>query len=340
MAGKPNGSLQSFAVIVRSFEEANWTNGFCENLFYRLPRFRSAFYVIHRGCIAPVLPNVAAKQPRYHIQRLTADITEKSDLLMETIQSNLYDHPQYYDLVFGSDWKAEFDFLLACFEKHITGRVQRLFEPACGTGRLLYRLAMADYEVSGIDLNEKAVQYCNDRLQRHGFPATAFVGDMTNFHLPQPVDAGFNTINSFRHLREESQAEAHFECMGKAIRKGGIYILGLHLTPSQGSPFDEESWSARRGHLCVNTHMWTVACDLENRQEAFRMTYDVYTPTKQFRLEDEIHFRTYTVEQFEDLVERTGIFEIDECYDFGYDVEDPIDLDAETQDVVFILRRK
>ena len=272
---------------------------------------------------------------------------------METIQSNLYDHPQYYDLVFGSDWKAEFDFLLACFDRHIDGPVKRLFEPACGTGRLLYRLGMADYQVSGLDLNEKAVEYCNTRLKRHGLPQSAFVGDMTDFELPPPaesssrggagqhqVDAGFNTINSFRHLREEAQAEAHFRCMGNAIRPGGVYILGLHLTPAAGSPFDEESWSAQRGHLCVNTRMWTVSFDMAARQEAFRMTYDVYTPTKQFRLEDEIHFRTYTLDQFEDLVDRTGVFTIEESYDFGYDIDDPIDLDDETQDVVFILRRK
>ncbi len=38
--------------------------------------------------------------------------------MIETIAGDLYDYPKYYDLVFGSDWKTEFDFLLACFDKH------------------------------------------------------------------------------------------------------------------------------------------------------------------------------------------------------------------------------
>lgn len=259
---------------------------------------------------------------------------------METIQSNLYDHPRYYDLVFGSDWKAEYDFLLECFEAHVDGAVERVFEPACGTGRLMYRLAQAGYDACGLDLNEKAVEYCNQRLRRHGFEPTALVADMTDFQLEPKADAAFNMINSFRHLQQERQAEAHLKCMGRAVRSGGIYVLGLHLTPLEGPAMDEESWSATRGHLCVNTHMWTIDCDLEARQERFGMTYDVYTPTKQFRLADEIVFRTYTYDQFEDLVRRTRAFTIEETYDFGYDIEDPIEIAPDTQDVVFILRRK
>ena len=60
---------------------------------------------------------------------------------LETVRGDIYDFPKYYDLVYGSDWKAELDFLLACFKKYGKGRVASVFEPACGTGRLLFRLA-------------------------------------------------------------------------------------------------------------------------------------------------------------------------------------------------------
>ena len=120
--------------------------------------------------------------------------------MLETIQGDLYDYPKYYDLVYGSDWKAEFDFLEDCFERHADGVVERLFEPACGTGRLLIKFADVGYEVAGVDLNPKAIDYCNARLDRAGYPPSTFVGDMCDFQIDQPVDAAFNTINSFRHL--------------------------------------------------------------------------------------------------------------------------------------------
>src|SRR6056297_813849 len=98
---------------------------------------------------------------------------------METREANVYDFPQYYDLVYGSDWKAEFEFLRGTFSRYADQPVVSVFEPACGTGRLLYRLGQAGFEVSGLDLNPRAVQYCNKRLERHGLRPAAWVGDMT-----------------------------------------------------------------------------------------------------------------------------------------------------------------
>ena len=37
---------------------------------------------------------------------------------MEIRKANVYDFPRYYDLVYGSDWKAEFDFLCGAFERY------------------------------------------------------------------------------------------------------------------------------------------------------------------------------------------------------------------------------
>jgi len=259
---------------------------------------------------------------------------------IDTIEANLYDYPKYYDLLFGSDWKAEFDFLGQCFRRHARRPVRRLFEPACGTGRLMAKFAGAGYDVSGNDLNEKAVDYCNDRLARLGLPRGAVVGDMTDFRLPRKVDAAFSTINSFRHLPTERAAEDHLCCVAKALAKGGLYVLGFHLTPDGQPSCDEESWSARRGHLSVCSRMWSIQVDRRRRRERVGMTMDVYTPTKQFRLADEMMFRTYTAAQFRRLLRRVARFELVETYDFAYDMDRPIRVDGETEDVVYVLRKK
>ena len=258
---------------------------------------------------------------------------------METIDGHLYDYPRYYDLVFGSDWKAEFHFLRQCFEKHARATVSQAFEPACGTGRLMFRLAKAGYNVSGLDLNEKAVKYCNARLRRHGFGDAAFVADMTDFKLPRRVDAAFNTINSFRHLQTGKAAQDHLTCVAKSLRRGGIYVLGLHLTPTTIEPVEEESWSATRGNLCVNTRLWTTDRDLKKRTERFSMTYDVYTPTRSFRIQDSIAFRTYTAPQMMNLINRVSDFQVVETYDFAYESDRPITIDSNPEDIVYVLRK-
>ena len=259
---------------------------------------------------------------------------------MKKIQASIYDFPVYYDLVFGSDTAPELRFLRACFDHFVSGKVERLFEPACGTGRLIYRLGQKGYEVGGIDLNGKAVEYCNERLERLGIAGRAIVGDMSNFKIRKKFDAAFNTINSFRHLHSEEAAIGHLESMASVVRKGGIYALGLHLTPTKGEPTDEESWSARRGQLSINTYMWPIEKKPKQRLERFGIRFDVYKPTDNFRIEDVLELRSYTHSQFLGLLKAVSKWEVAEFFDFGYSIQEPIKLDSRSEDVVVILRRK
>ncbi len=256
------------------------------------------------------------------------------------IRDNLYNYPKYYDLVYGSDWKAEFNFLEDCFEKHTTRLVERLFEPACGTGRLMIQFAKAGYQVAGNDLNNQAVDYCNARLKRGGFPESAVIGDMSDYQVQKKQDCAFNMINSFRHLSSHPLAVRHLECTANALKKGGLYLLGIHLSPTKGEPLGEESWSAQRGNLAVVSHMQTQNINKRKRIETVGMRFDIYTPTRISHLTDTIEFRTYTNRQMNDLLAAVPQFEILETYDFSYDIDKPITVGPETEDVVYVLKKQ
>lgn len=259
---------------------------------------------------------------------------------METLHESIYDHPKYYDLVFGADCAAEIRLIERCAERFLSRPLGRVFEPACGTGRLLYGLARRGVAVAGVDLNPRAVEHCNARLGRHGFGETAFVGDMADFRVGRKFDMGVNTINSFRHLSSEGAARGHLRSMAGAIRRGGVYLLGIHLTPTDGEPSETESWSARRGNLAVNTRMWAIDRDVRGRVERFGIRFDVHTPRRQVRIEDVLVLRSYTADQFRRLVRAVPEWEILETFDFGYDIRMPIEVDGSTEDVVYVLGRR
>ena len=256
------------------------------------------------------------------------------------MSSSIYDYPKYYDLVYGSDWKAEVEFLEYCFENHALVNVRQVFEPACGTGRLLFRLAKRGFEIGGLDINEKAVDYCNKRLSKHGIQQKVFVGDMCDFQLSQPIDAAFNTINSFRHLETEQQSLDHMNCMTRALKPGGLYVLGIHLSPPKQPEVLSESWSARQGHLAVTTRMWLIESNKKQRYETFRLCFDIHKPTGSQTIQNDIRFRTYTKSQILNLIKKTKAFEIAGIYDFAYEPDEQIELNDKTEDVIFVLRKK
>jgi len=198
---------------------------------------------------------------------------------MIEVEESIYDHPQYYDLIFAAEWEPEFNFLEA-------------------------------------DLNAKAIDFCNERLAQHGLRQRAVVGDMTKFTLDQPAHAAFNTINSFRHLTTEQQAVKHLNCMADAIVKGGIYVLGFHLSPI--------------GNLKDR--------DRRRRIETLGMSFDVQTPEKKLRITDELKFRTYTWPQFEGLLEKVPRLDLVDVFDFDYDIANPLTVDQESEDAVFVLK--
>jgi SAM-dependent methyltransferase len=259
---------------------------------------------------------------------------------VEVINQSIYDFPKYYDLVFGSDCAAEMKFILEINEQFLGGKAKQLFEPACGTGRLIYGLAKKGHSVEGIDLNEKAIDFANKRSAKANLPTTAWVADMADFSARKKYDLAFNTINSFRHLPTAETAEAHLTCMANSAKKNGIYLIGIHITPLKGDTVDEESWSARRGHLGVLTHMWTESRDAKARMDRFGIQFDIYTPTKQFRITDVLAMRSYTHQQFQRMIEHEGSWTIEEVFDFQYKIDSPVEVDDTTEDVVYVLRKK
>jgi len=257
---------------------------------------------------------------------------------LEIREESIYDHPKYYDLVFGADCAAEIRFILGCGNLFLDRAPTRFFEPACGTGRLIHALAKRGYEVAGLDLNDKAIDFCNARLTRQGFKPSTFVADMSDFKTKRTYDIGFNTINSFRHLGSETAARKHLQCMGQSIRKGGLYLLGIHLTPSEVAPSETESWSARRGHLAISTHMWTKERDPKRRVERFGIQFDVHRPSGSFRILDELVLRSYTSSQMNRLIRSSGCWETVETFSFAYDLDEPIEVNGASEDVVYVLR--
>jgi SAM-dependent methyltransferase len=255
-------------------------------------------------------------------------------------QVNWYDYPRYYDLAFRSDTGREADFIEAACRKYCPFEARRLLEPACGTGRLVTELAARGYQMTGFDLCRPPLDFLRRRLARRKLQAQVFEADMADFRLVSPVDAAFCPVNTFRHLLSEEAARSHLECIAAALRPGGIYILGLHLLPPDASEEDSERWTERHGRTQVTVTLRVLATDRRRRIERLRVCLLVRDKGEEIRLRDEFSFRMYTARQFRRLLAGVPSLELCDAYDFWYEIDQPLELNDDRADTVFVLRKR
>lgn len=253
---------------------------------------------------------------------------------------NWYDYPQYFDLVFRDETPAEIEFFAAVFERYADGPVRTLYEPGCGSGRLVVGMAARGYQVTGLDLNRPSLDYLRRKLRRRGLTAEVIEGDMVDYCSPVPVDAAFCTFNSFRHLTNPGDARRHLESVAASLRPGGLYILGFHIIPLDADEECTERWRAAHGGTTVSVTLKVIAFDRRRRQEQIRVSLLARSPRKTVRCRTEYPQRLYTASQVSELFASVPAFEVAGIYDFDYAIDEPRELDDDLTDAVFILRRR
>jgi SAM-dependent methyltransferase len=256
-----------------------------------------------------------------------------------------YSYPQYFEAAFADETPAEAAFLPRAFERYASGRVKRLLEPGCGGGRLVIEMARRGYDVTGLDNHPQMLEYVRRRIERREGAARrgksrVVAGDMTEFRFERPFDSAFCTFNTFRHLTTEEAAIAHLRCMARAVRTGGIYVLGLHLLPPDASEECIERWRARSGTTPVSYTLRVLQSSRRTRLERMRVTLLARTKRGDVRAATEFDLRIYTAAQIRSLFKKVPEFELAAVYNFDYEIDRPLRLDNELSDAVFVLRRR
>ncbi len=255
---------------------------------------------------------------------------------------NWYNLPTYYDVSFSHEMSEELAFLKAVFYQQRKGKISscKLLEPACGTGRLMIPLIRAGFNCTGFDLNKYALAYLEKKLHRNQLRANIFKADMANFTVKaNEFDAAFCTVDTFRHLLTEKQAEQHLINIARALKENGLYILGLHLLPKQGINNKVTRWTSRRGRLTVNTSMTMLAFDKRQRKETLKVVLKSQSKKQSESYTSIYQLRTYTLRQLYKLLNKTGVFKINNVYDDSYALSHPVTLTDKSDYAVLVLKK-
>jgi len=255
-------------------------------------------------------------------------------------RTDWYEHPAYYEAIFGTDTVREVDFLEALSARHGTGGSTWL-EPACGAGRLVAEAAKRGKRVVGYDISEAMLAHARKRLtpaQRRR--VTLAQSRMESFFEPSlegAVDVAHNLVSTFRYLDSEAAALAHLEGTRRLLKPEGLYVLGFHLTDYARTAPEHERWVGRVGKDSVvcNTHEGLP--ERRARRSPMRNRLRVQGPGKDWLIETTWYFRTYSAPQAQRLFRAAGL-DVVATYDFDYDLASPVPRNSLRLDRVFVLR--
>ncbi|QQE13302.1 class I SAM-dependent methyltransferase [Planctomycetota bacterium] len=275
-----------------------------------------------------------------------------------------YRTPLYYDMIFDEGTQDEADFIEAAAELYCaTNRRDpqnlKILEPACGSSRLILELAKRGHTCTGFDLEPGMIDYSNELLKKNKLDAHLSVQDMTSFKYPKSkkFDVAHCVVSTFKYLIEEEDARTHLQLVADSLKPGGIYILGLHLTPPRQLTKLRERWTAHRDgvHVTCNIQSWPP--NYRKRTEAIRSRLIVtplpgstaigesnpnqkVKPTKDSQYyESSWTFRTYNLKQLKSLLTSVPDFDLLATYDFNHDITYPIKFGSQL-DNVLILQKK
>jgi SAM-dependent methyltransferase len=215
---------------------------------------------------------------------------------------SLYDHPLYYDILFGWDRGAEAAFYDGLFRNCGAPERGRLLEVACGTGQIGLRLAASGWRVTGLDLRPAMLAFLQERARARGLRVATTCGNMTDFQLPALHDGAFCPMGSFHLLADDDSAVAHLRAVAAALAPHGRYALDLRLSTTDDSADDDiESWSMSRGDVTVSAGPDGIV--VAHSESGQRLS-----------LEWGGTLRPYTMAAFQQVLDRAGTFAVEALY--------------------------
>ncbi len=243
------------------------------------------------------------------------------------MNDTLYSLPLYYDIAFSWDLEPELDVFEKIFAKHVPGPVERILEPACGTGRFLVTLPKRGYRVTGYDVSPEMLEHARSRVKDAGLSrgasgnddpdgwAEVIEADMVYATVvPDEYDAALNSINSLGYLLTDREIVAHFRRTGFSLRPGGIYIVHISCAHEGEIPTEGEAWESERDGVRVKTTWRLFREELKSRRSFQSWEMVVHDGGRVMRFWDSHVFRLWTREDIERLAARSGVLELDAVY--------------------------
>jgi len=147
-----------------------------------------------------------------------------------------------------------------------------ILELACGTGRLLIKLAEAGFDVTGIDLSDKMLEVAGRNTSKLPVGIKNKIKllkvDITGFNFDQQFGLIFMADNSFRELRAREDQTACLKTVYKHLSPKGAFLLTVRrfdlssfIDGKRETPWSKPITDPASGHTISRKVEFTLSDD-------------------------------------------------------------------------------
>ncbi|MBU6413119.1 MAG: class I SAM-dependent methyltransferase [Planctomycetes bacterium] len=239
-------------------------------------------------------------------------------------QARLYAMPLAYEVLHWKGTGKEVRGLARIARKFVGGKARPKgvwMEPACGTGRYLRVAAQLGCATKGIgvDLADELMEFGRAAMKGGEKQKVSLLkGDMTKLEKvvkPGSVDFSFNLINTIRHVKNDAAMVSHLKGVKRALKPGGVYVVGLSLSWYGVEVPTEDVWKgSEQGLKVLQTVQYlpatggsTARSRMEQVLSHLQMTEGRGKDAKTWDVDDRYELLSYNLQEWMRVVEKAGL---------------------------------
>lgn len=184
-------------------------------------------------------------------------------------------------------------------EYHIESGI--VAELGCGTGSMTRLLYAAGYDMIGIDASLDMLEIA--RMKESGI--LYLMQDMREFELYGTVAAIVSVCDCVNYVTEPDGLLDVFKLVNNYLDPGGIFVFDFHPEIYYRDLLGDATFAEDREEM---SFIWDNTYEPETRLNIYDISVFVREESDRYRKFQETHYqRGYTLEEMQDLIERSGL---------------------------------
>lgn len=163
-------------------------------------------------------------------------------------------HAQYYDTIYADKpYAQEAAAVHACLRKYGQGKVTRLLELACGTGRHAFELEKLGYQIMATDYSKDLLTVAEHNAKALKSKIDFRLQDMRELSLTdEPFDAAYCLFDSIGYVQTNEGILKVLTSVHRLLRQDGLFIFEFWHAAAMLRGYDtrrEKRWKTKSGEL-------------------------------------------------------------------------------------------